>query len=496
MRERGGRARGGAVFFAALAIAVTGPSAHAEVSSPTVSTVPDPGIRGHALWDSWFDLGDVGYVEQEYFVSGTAKRYGSTTGESAPYTTRIIVTRPANPSRFNGTVLLDWVNVTAQFENAVDTVEAHPMLLRDGYAWVHVSAQAAGVCCTPLTPKIWDPLRYAALSHPGDDYSFDIFSQVAKAVKTPDPGGVDPMGGLPVEKVIAAGQSQSAGRLDTYVRNVQAGAGVIDGFLIHSGGSKAYAENPPVPVLHLLCDAEASPADPTATANYRLWEIAGSAHSDFWIGYHQELGQGPRALADAPKRPAAEDEELHRVAGNTGEQLHPGQLACILEGAQFPMRYAVSAAIHHLNRWVRGEGVPPAGPQRYQFDAAGALALDEHGNAKGGIRLPPIQVPVARYASTVCALGGITIPFTDLELQQLYPTHADYYCRMLEGTASSLSAGFLLAEDADDLIGRACLARNRWLDPGTIDCDGDGTVDVECPSDGALRALLPHGIGD
>src|SRR5438309_1718766 len=78
-------------------------------------------IHGHPLFDSWFDLADIGYQQAEYFVSGTAK--DPATGQSAPYTTRIIVTRPSNASHFNGTVLLDWVNVTAQFENAVDTLE-------------------------------------------------------------------------------------------------------------------------------------------------------------------------------------------------------------------------------------------------------------------------------------------------------------------------------------------------------------------------------------
>src|SRR5207247_2641776 len=79
------------------------------------------------------------YAQAEYFVSGTAN--DASTGQSAPYTTRIIVTRPADPKRFNGTVLLDWVNVTAQFENAVDTLEAHRTLTREGFAVVHASVQ-------------------------------------------------------------------------------------------------------------------------------------------------------------------------------------------------------------------------------------------------------------------------------------------------------------------------------------------------------------------
>lgn len=440
--------------------------ANATVKGPIGSA----GIRGHALWDSWFDLSELGYVEEEYFISGTAKSYPETS--PADYTTRIIVRRPADPAHFNGTVLLEWVNVTAQFENAPDTLSAHPLFHRDGYAYVHVSAQAAGICCAPmLTPKTWDPQRYAELSHPGDDYSFDMFSQVAKAMKAPV--GADPMAGLRVEKVIAMGQSQSANRLSAYVRRVHPDARIIDGFLIHSstGGlaDKTFEAAPLDPVLHLLTDYEATPGEPNVTQNYRLWEIAGAAHQDFWVGYHQEAGAGPRVLTSAPQQPASADEELHETAGNYGEQYHPMLGTCILAGAAFPTRYAISAAIHHLDGWVKTGGLPPTGP-RYEFDGSGRLARDQYGNALGGIRYPPIDVPVARYRSTDCQLGGITLPFTELELQQLYPTHAVYYCQMREATLKSIRDGFLLPEEADDLMARVEAASNRWVTSGTRNC--------------------------
>jgi alpha/beta hydrolase family protein len=429
------------------------------VPSPTVTGPVVGGLRGHALFDSWFNLADIGYTQAEYFVSGTAK---DAAGNTAPYTTRIIVTRPSNPKRFNGTVLLDWANVTAQFENAVDTLEAHRMLTREGFAVVHASVQSAGICCTPLTPKVWDPVRYAPLSHPGDAYANDIFSQLAKGIRSPR--GVNPMGTLKVTKVVAAGQSQSASKLDTYVRNVQAGARVIDGFLIHGGGSKAWATPPAAPVLHLLSDEEASPAAPNATKNYRLWEIAGTAHSDFWLGYQQVFGSGPRVLADAPQKPAAADDELSVVAGNYGEMVHPMHATCILAGATMPMRYAVSTAIHDLDLWVRGGGPPANGP-RFQFDG-GQLAKDQYQNTRGGIRYPPIDVPVATYLSTTCGLGGITVPFSDSQLHTLYPTHAAYYKQMKAATSASVRAGWLLRPDATDLLTRACAAKVRWGESG------------------------------
>ena len=224
-----------------------------------------------------------------------------------------------------------------------------------------------------------------------------------------------------------------------------------------------------MPVLHLLSDYEARPDAPATDRNVVLWEVAGSAHQDFNVGYQQVLGQGPRAAASLPQRSSQAYFDLLGAAGNYGEQYDPGQLVCIVEGTQFPLRYAVMAAIHYLDRWLR-EGTPPPQGERYQFDDAGALARDADGNALGGIRLPPIEVPVASYRSDLCDLGGITIPFTELQLQQRYPTHAAYYCQMKAATARSLAEGFLLPEDAADLMQRVEQSANRWLEAGERDC--------------------------
>src|SRR5688572_20984403 len=139
-----GRSRALTATMMVALLALTGIPGSVRAAVPD-ATVKGPigatGIHGYPLWDSWFRLADIGYEEAEYFISGTARNLD--TGATAPYTTRIIVTRPSSADRFSGTVLLDWVNVTAQFENAVDTITAHEFLLREGWAFVHVSAQAA-----------------------------------------------------------------------------------------------------------------------------------------------------------------------------------------------------------------------------------------------------------------------------------------------------------------------------------------------------------------
>ncbi len=440
------------------------PVAAESSPTPTVtnagSTVPEltrppRGLRGSAVWDSWHRLRPFGYAQSEYFVSGTATALDGTT---APYTTRIVVTRPRQQRDFNGTVMLDWVNVTAQFENAVDSLEAREMLLREGYAFVHVSAQAAGLCCSPLTPKVLDPVRYAAISHPGDAFAPDMFTQIARALRG-EGRGLDPMPRLGVRRVIAAGQSQSASRLYSYVNDGLARIGAIDGFLIHGGGAKVFDDPLPVPVLHLLSDREGTPEEPTADRRYRLWEVAGAAHSDYFIGVQQVMGQGPRVAGQAPKSKASYREVIE-TAGNYGQVPAPLQATCTVAGATMPNHYVVSTAIHQLTSWVRTGRRPPLTP-RYRFED-GALAKDEDRNTLGGIRMAPMDVPVATYLSTSCNLGGITLPFTDQQIQQRYGTFARYQRLMTKATDRAVRRGWLLRPDARDQMRRVCAVRSRF----------------------------------
>jgi hypothetical protein len=462
----------------ALATALLGTAASAEgrggASGPAAytasRTVPVPrltrppaGIHGHPLWDSWHKLGSFGYLQREYFVSGTAR---ASDASAAPYTTRIIVFRPREPKRFNGTVLLDWVNVSGQFENAVDILEAREYLLRQGYAFVHVSAQRAGLCCTPLTPKVWDPERYASISHPGDDYAPDMFSQIAKAMRATRPGDPDPMRGLRVRRVLAAGQSQSAGRLYEYVDTRQAADRVVDGFLIHGypvppihPGSKDFDKPLTAPVVHLLSDAEAHPSPPPRDPRYRLWEVAGTAHSDHWIGYQSVYGNG-RRLRDEPALNRRSYRRLIHAAGNYGQDPTPLYSACTVAGATMPMHYTTSTALHLLDRWVR-TGRSPRRTPRFVFDGQ-QLARDEHGNARGGVRLPPVEVPVATYRSTDCGLGGVTDAFPDQRIHSLYPTFEHYQRRMRRTADVAVREGWLLPRDAADQMRRACSVRTRY----------------------------------
>lgn len=435
-------------------ITPTGAAPKSSVPNPTV-TGPVPstqGSHGRPQTDSAFDLRPYGFVEEEYFVSGTAKTY-TARPTTADYTTRMLVRRPADPKDFNGTVIVEWNNVTAQHDQSPDYFWSYPMVLREGFAYVVVSAQAAGICCAPpLALQVIDSGRYEDLSHPGDDYSFDMFSQVVQSLRSPQ--GVDPMGGLKVRRALASGHSQSASRLHSYVTTVQADAGVIDGFFIDGGGAQSFPAEPLVPVVHVREQGwQPSPVTPNVDRNYRLWEVAGATHADYWV-LRQQFDNPERLVPQQPQFGPGWREQEEDISGNYGYDVEPRQTTCPVGGGMFPKRYAVSAGLKRLDEWVR-TGTPAPRVPRLEFDADGRVSLDEHGNGKGGLRLPPIDVPVASYAAGACQLFGVTIPLPPTTLRELYPTHDVYVAKMQAATDKAVAAGILLPADAADLMARA-----------------------------------------
>src|SRR5437879_5604133 len=81
------------------------------------------------------DLAKAGYQEAEYFYGGTARAYGpdgpwgvdgiwpALTTTTASYKVRMLVRRPADARRFNGIVIVEWLNVTALQEGAADFIQ-------------------------------------------------------------------------------------------------------------------------------------------------------------------------------------------------------------------------------------------------------------------------------------------------------------------------------------------------------------------------------------
>lgn len=132
------------------------PPARESVTVPTV--VPATGGRGEPfIAAAGGDLAAVGYQQSEYFISGNATSYQSaaaltqdgnwtvTPASNADFKTRAIVRRPIDPANFNGNVIVEWLNVSGGLDAAPDWTYTHVELIREGYAWVGLSAQVVGI---------------------------------------------------------------------------------------------------------------------------------------------------------------------------------------------------------------------------------------------------------------------------------------------------------------------------------------------------------------
>jgi hypothetical protein len=440
--------------------AATAATSTAELRGPI-----EGGTHGFPFTSSAIDLAAPGYTEREYFATGRAQAYRAkgTWGKdgkwavapttTAPYTTRLLVRRPTDRSKFNGTVIVEWLNVSSGADIDVDFGFTGEELLRRGYAWVGVSAQAAGVTGTgggaglSLGPdttglRSWDPPRYAALDHPGDAYSYDMFAQAGRTLRMP--GRVNPLRGLRVKHVIADGESQSAFRMVTYVNAVEPVARAFDGFLVHSRNGTAaplgegFTGDVPaarirtdlkVPVFQVLSESDLfgiGASFPAArqrdSKRVRTWEIAGTAHAD---------GRYLRLLSVQGQREFPRMLDLTSVfdVANNG-----------------PQQYVMNAAVRALRAWVaRGTPPPRAKPLKI---VDGAIARDANGNALGGVRTPQLDVPVATLTGEGARLIGATTPFDDAKLASLYPTHQAYVTKFDRAAERAVERGFLLAVDA------------------------------------------------
>jgi hypothetical protein len=416
------------------------------------------------------------WTEAEYKVSGTATAYtadGSlpadgrfvlTPSGTAPYATRIVVRRPP-ADRFNGTVVVEWLNVSGGLDAAPEYSYIANELIRAGDAWVGVSAQSIGIeggpvaVSTPVSALggagrgivALDPARYGKLHHPGDAYSYDIFTQVGRALR--DSGTSGPLGGLEPKQLLAAGESQSAIMLTTYIDGVQPLEHMYDGFLVHSrSGSPAPLGTPGQPIditqglggtpTIIRTDTDAPvimvetesdvvgllgylPASQPDTPKIRTWEVAGTSHVDTY--------------------------QLGSVATAFG---------CTLPVNSGPDHYIVASALAHLATWSAG-GAPPTEAARFDI-VGGQYVRNSDGIIEGGIRTPQVDVPVDVLSSKTdpggsiaCLLAGSTVPLSPARLAQLYPSKQVYLSEYTKATDAAIAAGFVLPQDRAEMLSEA-----------------------------------------
>jgi hypothetical protein len=420
------------------AVQVDLPSVPTAVSLPTLSvevTGPGPMFDSTPSLPQGKGLAAFRYEVKEYFVSGTAN--------GQPYTTRLVVRRPANARPFSGLVLAESMHGSGA---------AHMFEFTSTYTMSSGHAAVEILTTSPMQFTDFNQARYRELRIAGGQAS-EILAQVGALVRTGTP-----LGGATVRKMVLAGTSMSAGTLLNYlpahrVFRTPDMQRIYDGFYPTSNGS--LVPDVDVPVVHMPTMLEVSAANITDRADsdepgkqYRLYEIAPMAHID--TRYSVRLKPNP----------------------------------CTQPLSTFPHEAYVAMGLHHLLQWV-DKGIVPPKAERIVRDNdeqndGSRMALDEHGNPRGGIRTPYVDVAFARYglrppaitplipspsayvaaggqqaANLMCGLSGTQTPLDAAMLKAMYKTPRAYVAAFEKRLTELEKAGWSLPLYRDLIVGDA-----------------------------------------
>jgi hypothetical protein len=411
------------------------------------------------------DLAAAGYTAREFYAEGKANRYAGVGAGSLqtatvldgawPYRTRVMVRTPS-PKKFNGTLVVEWTNVTVGADFEFASAEASKYLLREGYAVAVVSAQRVGV----ERLKTWSPTRYAGLSVDvnacgaagttgsvgtslctDDPLSFDIFTQISQALKRNAGGSSAPMPGLVVQDVIAIGQSQSARRLQSYYNGVQPLFGVINGFAYWDLSNQLRSDLK-VPAISGQSEALSLIVGPWTTSEFtRRWDVAGSTHASLYASQYIDAMVARDQSIVGPNGPISFTQWIEP----TCTTLPP--FTTVDVGLVF------SNAIDSVRRWIR-TGVPAAPSISFERDASGALVRDADGRVEGGIRLAQFTAPTADQKAAPngtqfpCSISGWHRDYTPSELKSLYGNHGNYVSQVTRAMVKAAADGYILPVDA------------------------------------------------
>ncbi len=414
--------------LAALVLALPGIAAADVAPIPTLSApmtgpakmYPDPAI---SVVPGSPQVEDFPYVTEEYFVSGSAG--------GAPYTTRIIVRRPRDPQQSSGVAVTEALHAGGR---SLIFEWSRVSILTRRHVFVEIVHSPANVNLL----KTFNPERYAALAiAPGQ--TNEILAQVGRLVKS----GAAPFAPYRLRYATLMGTSASSGTVRNYFPGHAAwrlpdGGPIFDGFLLTSTNGNEPLPIVDVPIVQMPTQTEVT-----------TWAEAG-------IKYR-------RADSDAP----GNRYRLYEVAGmpHNNSRENPGFLndPCTLPVTDFPAGAFTALGLDYLVNWVAKGRTPPHAPpievDQNPANDGSFLALDEYGNARGGIRNVWVDVPVATNGvmgkgktpaqDRLCLLAGTRVPLKAEQLQRLYKSKDDYAARVDRRLKELVDAGWFLPEYAD-----------------------------------------------
>ncbi len=420
------------------------PTVRAATLAPTVSgPLLDTRGKGVLVWD----VEGLDYVAEEYFLSGRANVYVPVSMADAPdvasrdsakdlgarnfsrelvrdgdvYTTRLVVYRPKNARRFSGNAIVETLHPSGGGRGVVWGA-LHGFFAAHGDAYIGVQH--------PLTIpglKLADASRYAGLGATDPTQLWGMLIQTGQILKAA--GRDSPLKGYSLKRVLMTGYSYTGVATATFANYHHGEAKLADGRNIFDAylpmGDAQYVRPLNVPVMRLNTQSDFNsfggltnrrPDD----AKYRHYEIPGASH-----------------VAVPPPDDAAKAPPPGQVPTPAGQpQFSPSSCQASFPAGSlpddFPLYLAQQALFENMYRWLELGLAPP--PSAYiATNPDGSTQLDEFGNALGGVRYPPVSVPIARYgvgSTPSCLLFGFTAPFDATKRRTLYGDHAGYVAKV------------------------------------------------------------------
>jgi hypothetical protein len=405
------------------------------------------------------------YLQEEYFVSGVASGHA--------YTSRILVRRPADMSRFNGRALAEvshiwggtsvwraynrqimrggymWVEIDSQAPSALDLIKGANSVRYSEMTFIDGELASDFAASIPFTENPTPELlaqqydSFKARWWQATPQSFEIIAQVAISLRE----GLPAIPEAPIRTLLFAGISQTGGVVRRFIEehhNVLRrpdGGPVFDGYLPGASGGEALPDID-VPVIEVLGEAEFQSVRWACgvsgqvrglnhrrpdSGTFRLYEVAGMAHRE--------------------TRHMSESDKL---------RLRDCPLPDGAAWSTFPNSHIYNALLEMLAEWAECRATPPASKLLETLGDTDTLVRDERGNALGGLRTTYTDAPLSTLVAAT-PMGrpawyhGHEIPLSPDELRKIY-SDPDNYRRVHAHTINKMVAeGFLLAADAEEL---------------------------------------------
>ncbi|MDR1524672.1 MAG: hypothetical protein LBS79_05365 [Tannerella sp.] len=453
------------------------------------------------------DFARRGFVEEEFFMHGTANVYGTVDGKTsvvysaAPYVNRFVVRRPVDQSRFSGNIIVEILNSTSWIDIDRMWVISKEKFMRDGDTYIGITSKPNTI---PVMKKL-DPKRYEALSWANPRKATKPAEELGNLAGASSPETEDGLfwdmlidlaevlrdrGRTPIEdsekaRIFLTGWSQSGGYMlrfvNTFAYKDPREVPLFDGYFAAGAACIAYpglnqeesrpwsspdnfsnaVSDAPVPwrlgkhyqpYIDVHTESENSglgtkearcPDSDDSDFPYRAYDIPGASH-DTWYNMVEYFKNDPDLFT-------------------TG--IFPAYGGREPLANDYPYEFIFNAAYQMLFDWVNKGIVPPRISLIELDGAANDNKRDEHGNALGGWRTAFVDYPACTYykRSTPltpfftfgCGVFGYKVLFGAEKMKRLYGSLDTYRTLVEEMAGRQVTAKQLLPGDHEAYIKRA-----------------------------------------